>query len=79
MLWLGQFKDFLIIILIIAVVLLALLEELTDAIVIFVIVLSATNLGFIREYRAEEVMAALKRMTAPVGLFQYKKSILIKK
>jgi Ca2+-transporting ATPase len=67
MLWLGQFKDFLIIILLVAVVLSAVLGEVTDAIVIFVIVLFATTLGFIQEYRAERAMEALKRMAAPTS------------
>jgi Ca2+-transporting ATPase len=67
MLWLGQFKDFLIIILLVAVVLSAVLGEVVDAIVIFVIVLFATTLGFIQEYRAERAMEALKRMAAPTS------------
>jgi Ca2+-transporting ATPase len=67
MLWLGQFKDFLIIILLVAVVLSAILGEIVDAIVIFVIVLFATTLGFIQEYRAERAMEALKRMAAPTS------------
>ena len=67
MLWLRQFRDFLIIILLVAVVLSAVLGEATDAIVIFVIVLFATTLGFIQEYRAERAMEALKRMAAPTS------------
>src|SRR4030043_1408594 len=66
-LWLGQFKDFLIVILLVAVVLSAVLGEVPDAIVIFVIVLFATTLGFIQEYRAERAMEALKRMAAPTS------------
>lgn len=66
-LWLEQFKDFLIIILLVAVALSAFLGETVDAIVIFVIILFATTLGFLQEYRAEKAMDALKRMAAPTA------------
>ncbi len=64
-LFLEQFKNFLIIILLVAVALSAILGEVTDAVVIFVIVLFAAGLGFYQEYRAERAMEALKRMAAP--------------
>jgi Ca2+-transporting ATPase len=65
--FLEQFKNFLIIILLVAVALSAVLGEVSDAIVIFVIVLFAAGLGFIQEYRAERAMEALRRMAAPLA------------
>jgi Ca2+-transporting ATPase len=66
--FLDQFKSFLIIILLVAVGLSAILGEGIDAIVIVAIVLFASGLGFIQEYRAERSMEALKRMAAPTTM-----------
>jgi Ca2+-transporting ATPase len=67
MLFLEQFKSFLIIILLIAVVLSAALGEVVDAIIIGIIILFASGLGFFQEYKAERAMEALKRMAAPTA------------
>jgi Ca2+-transporting ATPase len=67
LIFLEQFKNFLIIILLIAVALSAVMGEVADAIVIFAIVIFAAGLSFMQEYRAERAMDALKRMAAPTA------------
>ncbi len=67
LIFLEQFKNFLIIILLVAVALSAVMGEIADAIVIFVIVIFAAGLSFVQEYRAERAMEALSRMAAPTA------------
>lgn len=64
-LFLNQFKNFLIIILLAAAIVSAIMGAPTDALVIILIVVLAAILGFVQEHRAEKDIEALKRMTAP--------------
>ncbi|MGA2361891.1 MAG: cation-translocating P-type ATPase [Candidatus Aminicenantales bacterium] len=63
--FLGQFKNLLIIILLIATGLSAAVGEIFDAALIFVIVVFCALLGFFQEYRAGKALEALKKMLSP--------------
>lgn len=65
MMFLDQFKDFMILVLIAAAVISGFIGDLTDTIAIIVIIVLNAVIGFIQEYRAEKAMAALKKMAAP--------------
>lgn len=63
--FLRQFKDMFVIMLLIATAISFLIGETVDAIVIAVIVILNSVLGFIMEYRSEKAMEAMKKLTAP--------------
>ena len=65
MMFLDQFKDFMILVLIAAAIISGFIGEVSDTIAIIVIIVLNAIVGFIQEYRAEKAMAALNKMAAP--------------
>ncbi|MCU0438741.1 MAG: cation-translocating P-type ATPase [Raineya sp.] len=60
--FLGQFKDVMIIILLLAAVVSGFIGDLKDTLLIAIIVILNAIIGFLQEYRAEKAMEALKKM-----------------
>ncbi len=65
MLFVDQFRDFMILVLMVAALISGFIGEPADTIAILVIVILNAVVGFVQEYRAEKAMAALKNMAAP--------------
>src|SRR5680860_1275935 len=68
-LFLGQFKDFMVLVLLAATVVSGLLGEIADAVTILAILIINAILGFVQEYRAERSMESLWALTAPEARF----------
>ncbi len=67
LLFLGQFGDFMILILLVAAVISAIVGDMTDAIIILVIVILNAIVGFIQEFRAEKAVTALRQLATPIA------------
>jgi len=59
-----QFKDFMVLVLLAAAVISGLIGDLTDTLVIVVIVLLNAGIGFVQSWRADQAMAALQQLAA---------------
>ena len=72
---LSQFKSVLIIVLIVAAILATAIGDLTDGIVILIVVMINACLGFYQEFQAEKSLAVLKKMLALQATVRRDKSI----
>ncbi len=61
---LDQFKDFMIVVLLVAAVVSGVIGDLVDSLTILVIVMLNAIIGFVQAWRADRVMAALKKLAA---------------
>ena len=64
----NQFKDFMIYILIIAAIISGFLGEITDAVIIILVILLNAVIGVIQEAKAEHSLEALKQLSTPKAL-----------
>ncbi len=63
--FIAQFKDAMILILLAAAVIAGVIGEISDTVVILIIVILNATIGLVQEYRAERAVDALRRMTEP--------------
>jgi len=77
LLFLNQFKDFMVLVLMGATLISGLLGEFLDAITIVAIIVLNAVLGFVQEFRAERSLRALKALSAPTAKVVRDGSIVI--
>jgi Ca2+-transporting ATPase len=65
--FLEQFKDFIIWVLIVAALISGFLQEWVDALAIIAIVILNAIMGFVQEYRAEKALTTLKKLASPTS------------
>lgn len=70
MIFLDQFRDFMIVVLLAAAIISGILGEATDTIIIISIIVLNALIGFIQEFRAEKALEALKKMASTHALVQ---------
>jgi Ca2+-transporting ATPase len=68
MMFLDQFRDFMIMVLIAAAIISGIIGEATDTIAIIIIVVLNGVIGFIQEYRAEKAMELLRKLSTQFAL-----------
>ncbi len=76
MIFLAQFKDFMILALLFAAIISGVIGEMTDTLIILIIVLLNAIIGFVQEYRAEKAMQMLKKMAAIQATVQREGTVL---
>ncbi len=64
--FLNQFKDLMIIILIFAAIISGALGELSDTVIIMIVVIVNAVIGVAQEYKAEKALEALKKLSLPI-------------
>jgi len=63
--FLKQFQDFMIIVLMAAAIISGIMGDVTDTVIILLIVIVNAVIGFVQEYRAEKAVEALRNMASP--------------